>query len=107
MTLADTEPHAITRARERYNIELKPKQLNKLAQRCQGGEGRMATFENGCSQHALIVGALVLWVIYSPPRGWGPRWGTIVSVLPPSVGDRQSKNDHRRMKQRKQASRRR
>jgi len=100
-------PHAIIRAKERYNIDLKPKQLNKLAQRCQRGEGRMATFENGVSQHALIVGVQVLWVIYAPYRGWGPRWGTIVSVLPPAAGDRQSKNDHRRMKQRKQASRRR
>ena len=105
--MGEGEPHAITRLRERYNIELKPKQLNKLAKRCQGGEGRMATFENGCTQHALIVGERVLWVVYAAYRGWGPRWGTIVSVLPPAAGERQSKNDHRRMKQRKQAARRR
>lgn len=101
-----TEPHAISRARERYGIELTVQDLNDLAKRCLAGEGLLETVRRGIRYHALIWGERVLWLVYELPppdrvQGDSPRWGTIITVMPPVVGQFKAGNDYERMVRRK------
>lgn len=99
-----SEPHAIIRARQRYGIELTVEDLISFARRCLKGEGRMETEERGSQHHALIWNTRVLWIIYAPPGlGRTGRWGTVVTVMPPHVGDARSRQDHLHMRARKRA----
>lgn len=92
-----TEPHAITRARERYGIDLTFHDMKEMAARCAKGEGLMETHPDGTQQHALVVGERVLWAVFK--HGW------VVTVMPAGdiankVQRRASQHAKRRKRQR-------
>lgn len=100
-------PHCVGRTRQRYGIVLSPFDVRDLAMRCGDGEGRLETKPDGIAYHALIWGDRILWVVYrSRAHGSTRRHGTIVTIMPPSVGADRCQRDHRHVLRRKHAARR-
>lgn len=78
--------HAVSRARERYGIDL---DAGDAARRCQAGEGLMHHMANGRSLHALVVGERIVWLIYLPPEaGSRDRYGTVMTTVPPGAANK-------------------
>jgi hypothetical protein len=81
-------PHCAVRAQERYGITLTRRDVEDIAKRCMAGEGKAETKPDGTQYHVLIVGDRVLWLVYRAPSAGGPRpFGTVITVMPPSVAN--------------------
>jgi hypothetical protein len=95
--------HSVSRARERYGIDL---DAGDAARRCQAGEGLTHHMANGRSLHALVVGDRVVWLIYLPPEaGSRDRYGTVMTTVPPNAAQKRVvhdvQNHARRIKRRR------
>jgi hypothetical protein len=98
-----SEPHAISRARERYGIILTIADLACLAMRCRKREGHVETQENGRQRHMIIWQERVLWVIWQPPPAGATsaHWGAVVTVLPVAAAADTAWRHHKHMKKRR------
>lgn len=97
----DKLPHCAVRAQERYGITLNYLDIRAMAQRCQGGEGLMETKPDGVRYHTLIVGERVLWLVYRTPEAAGRKpYGSIVTIMPPGIGNYRAMRDNAFMRKR-------
>lgn len=104
MTLeTEAEWHAITRARERYGIELTPRDILEMCERCRKSEGYQEERSDGKTLHSLIHNDRILWVVYRPSKPPSP--GTIVTILPPSEAHNKAARDAGQMRRRMRAGR--
>lgn len=82
---SEEEWHAITRARERYGIELSKQDILVIGRRCGAGEGRqhLGASGNGETYHSIVWGDRVLWVVFRS-KAAGARYdkGVVVSIVP-------------------------
>lgn len=82
------QPHAITRALERYGLKLVKDDLRKIALECADGRGRLAYLKGGIERHAMIYNHKAIVVLYKPflgPSNLASAHrgaGTVITVLP-------------------------
>lgn len=70
------EPHAITRARERYGVDLTPADLDSIGlQVAKGSSVRLATLEGGRSRHLVLCAGKALIAVVADD-------GYPITVLP-------------------------
>lgn len=70
------EPHAITRARQRYGIEMTVRDLSRIAADVANGLTlHLSTQHDGCQRHAALI------AVVSPE-------GKIITILPKENGGR-------------------
>ena len=72
-----SEPHAITRARERHGVELTIRDLNEITGMIERGESlRQGYLGRGAEQHIVMLRGFVLPVVFLP------RDRAVITVLP-------------------------
>jgi len=70
------EPHAITRARERYGLELTHRDLSRIAADVASGRTlHLSTQADGAQRHATLVRETALIAVVSPE-------GRVITILP-------------------------
>lgn len=74
-----TEPHAITRARERYGLSLEMDDLRAMVRLIRSGRRiYLRPSDDGCEIHAISYAGIWLPVVWSTASEW------IVTILPPT-----------------------
>lgn len=77
---ARSEPHAITRARERFGLNLTIDDLRQIVAKIVCKLSKLqARLPGGCERHAVHHRDVILPVVFDPERG------LVVTILPPSV----------------------
>lgn len=82
--------HAIDRALERYGLKLSPDDMIDLCRQCMEGYGRLTYLEDGAERHLVSAHGVALVVIYAPPSITSPKYGKIITVLPPAEATNKS-----------------
>jgi hypothetical protein len=95
-----TEPHCITRARERYGIDLSWQDLRQIEARCDKGEGRTAKKPDGTHFHLITFANQVLWIVFEPASVSRHGVGRVVTIMPPNVAKVLTVNDAINMRKR-------
>jgi hypothetical protein len=95
-----TEPHCITRARERYGIELSWQDLRQIEARCEAREGLTAKKPDGTRFHCITFDKHVLWVVFEPAAVSWRGVGRVVTIMPPNVADALRSSDAENMRKR-------
>lgn len=84
--------HAIDRALERYGLKLTPDDMIDLCLQCQKGYGRLSFTGDGKERHLVESHGKVVVVVYDPPDATSPKYGKIITVLPPESATSKSPN---------------
>lgn len=99
------EPHAITRARERYGIDLTRDDLSAIGARCRQGEGLVETEESGRTHHLIVLGTTVVHVVAAPLKHHYHRRVDIITVMPADYANKRARRDHQHKIRRKRGCR--
>lgn len=78
------QPHAISRALERYGLKLSHSDIMDLCMECQKGYGRLSYLPDGKERHLLMSHGKAIVVVYARFDGGRvqQREGKIVTILP-------------------------